>query len=349
MRHPDLWSLPGPRRFLNDIVDRLYRGRCIVLRDAHGVGGVLAALETHIGAGSYLRLHSIDLRTADGLLTALNETLALDLRSLAAVAVNEDTQSSVFLLHLADNRHVAETNAFVRACRLRPNTNAAVVVAACTTPLDDLGDEHWDCVNAVGLVGPLDGMAFAAVHGNEADSLPARIKAAVAVEVGAWDLGLTEKLLDMSVQKAVRPDLFPDQWSDAGDEAAVQLVDSWGGEPARHAAWMIRNDLSGLRKRVWRGQLGVLFPWIEERRREVIARYRVHLKVTDRTMPDVELFDWGPISIQLKNSAKGCPPAVQTAREIRNELAHGRPVPWPPISACIEAFRAWTVNQTGQP
>jgi hypothetical protein len=345
VRHPGLWSLPGPRRFVKDVVDRLYRGRSVTLRDAHGADGLLGALATQIGGDSFLRLQSIDLREAQSLLTAMNEALAIDLRSLAALAVNEDAQATVFLLHLADARHAADIQTFVRAGRLTANSEAPVVVAACDDDLEELGDEHWDDLDAAGLVGPLDGMAFAAAYMSEADSLTARIKAAVAVEVGAWDLGLTETLLDLPAREALRPDLCPDQWVAPDSEAAAQHVDGWGGEPTRHAAWMARNDLAGLRKRVWRGQLGVLFPWIEERRREVITRYRSFLKVNDNTMPNIDLFDWGPISIQLQNSALGgCPQAVHLAREIRNELAHSRPVSSQQISRCIEAFRAWAGN-----
>jgi hypothetical protein len=301
-------------------------------------------LEAQIGAGSYLRLHSLDLRDVDDLLTALNQALALSARSLAALAVNDDCQSSVFLVHLNDSRHVPDLQNFVRAGRLKANSEAAVVVAAYSEILAGPADEHWDSLDTVGLVGPLDGMAFAAVHATDADSLPARIKAAVAVEVGAWDLNLTELLLGLPLREAVRPDLHPEQWTDPANIEVVQHLDSWCGESARHAAWMVHNDANGLAKRVWRGQLGVLFPWIEERRREVISRYRRFLKVTDKTMGDVDLFDWGPILIQLGNSPKGCPPAVRAAREIRNELAHGRPVTWPQIAACIESFRSWSAS-----
>lgn len=289
-----------------------------------------------------MRLHSLDLRPpARGFLAAMNEALATDIRSLAALAVNEDTRDTVFLLNLADRTHVSDIHAFVRAGRLRINRDAAVIVVACDGPLDGLTDEHWDTLDAAGLIGPLDGMAFAADHLTEADSLQLRIKAAVAVEVGAWDLGLTERLLDLPIKEALRPDLCPTRWIDPSDAAMTQHQDRWGGETTRHAAWLARNDIDGLAKRIWRGQLGVLFPWIEERRREVIARHRPFLRPTEKTMPEVEMLDWGPIAIQLKNSAKGCPNAVQMAREIRNELAHGRPVSWHNISQCLNAFSAW--------
>jgi hypothetical protein len=338
VRHPDLWALPGPRRFVKDVVDRVYKGRCITLRDVHGAAGVLAALGAQIGRDSFMRLQTIDLRASVELLAALNEALATDARSLAALAVNENARDTVFLIHLSGGAHATDIQTFVRAGRLRPDNDASVVVVAYDGPLDGLGDEHWDTLDAAGLVGPLDGMAFAAVHLTEADSLPTRIKAAVAVEVGAWDLRLTERLLDLPMKDALRPDLCPDRWIDADDAGAAQRLDGWGGEAVRHAAWLARNDAGSLAKRVWRGQLGVLFPWIEERRREVITRHRPFLRAKEKTMPEVEMLDWGPIAVQLGNSVKGCPKAVQSARFIRNELAHGRPVSWPTILQCLRDF-----------
>jgi len=288
-----------------------------------------------------MRLQTIDLRASSNLLRALNEALATDVRSLAALAVDKSICDTVFLIHLADNAHSHDLQTFVRAGRLRPGAQAAVVVAAYDGFVDGLIDEHWDVLDAIGLVGPLDGMAFAAVHLTDADSLPIRIKAAVAVEVGAWDLCLTERLLDMPMNEALRPDLCPSRWIDGDDQAVAQQLDGWGGETTRHAAWLARNELATLTKRVWRGQLGILFPWIEERRREVITRYRNLLRPTETTMPEVEMLDWGPIVVQLGNSAKGCPRSVQSARLIRNELAHGRPVPWSTIARCIDEFRDW--------
>ncbi len=303
---------------------------------------MLGALGAQISGDGFMRLQTIDLRASTALLAALNETLATDVRSLAALAVNENARDTVFLIHLSDGACAGDLQTFVRAGRLGPGSESAVVVAACEGTLEGLAGEHWDVVDAAGLVGPLDGMAFAAAHLTEADSLPTRIKAAVAVEVGAWDLCLTERLLDLPMKHALRPDLCAEQWLDANDQRAAQHLDGWGGEAARHAAWLAANDKGSLTKRVWRGQLGVLFPWIEERRREVIARHRPHLRATEQTMPEVEMLDWGPIAFQLGNSAKGCPKAVHSARGIRNELAHGRPVTWPTISQCLDEFRTWT-------
>lgn len=340
-----MWSLPGPRRFVKDIVDRLYKGRSINLRDAHGAASMLRALGVQIGQDGFLRLQTIDLCASTDLLAALNESLATDVRSLAALAVNENALNTVFLVHLADDTYSGDLQTFVRAGRLRPGSQAAVVVAASDGPLERLVDAHWDVLDAIGLVGPLDGMAFAAVHLTDADSLPIRIKAAVAVEVGGWDLCLTEQLLDLPMNEAIRPDLCLDKWISADDNVSVQQLDRWGGEMTHHAAWLARNDSISLTKRVWRGQLGVLFPWIEERRREVIARHLGLLQVTEASMPEVEMLDWGPIAIQLGNSPKGCPKSVQSARIIRNELAHGRPVSWLTISRCVDGFREWAVSR----
>jgi len=292
-----------------------------------------------------MRLQTIDLRSSMALYEALNEALATDIRSLAALAVNENARDTIFLIHLSDDTHNADMQTFVRAGRLKPTSEAAVIVAASDKSLNGLTDEHWDTLDTTELIGPLDGLAFAAARVTEADSLSSRVKATVAVEVGVWDLCLTERLLDLPMKEALRPDLCSSRWIDGDHEELAQRQDSWGGEIARHAVWLVRNDPESLRKRVWRGQLGVLFPWIEERRREVIIRHRAQLRATEKTTPEVEMLDWGPIAVQLGNSARGCPKAILAARAIRNELAHGRPVTWPMIWQCLQEFRVWASSK----
>lgn len=312
------------------------------LRDAHGPASLLDAIQAQVAHDGFMRVHRVDLRAASGLLLSLNQVLASDIRSLAALAVSEASTDTIFLFHLSDMSLSQDIQSFIRASHLGRSSSkglGVVVLVACDNSPENFTGEYWDILDAVGLVGPLDGMAFAAIRLTEPDSLSVRIKASIAVEVGAWDLCLTERLLDLPMQSALRPDLCTGAWIDPQDADTAETLDSWGGEPAHHAAWLAKRDISSLKKRVWRGQLGIVFPWIEERRRDIIARYRPILRTTDRTMADVEMLDWGPLGIQLGNSAIGCPPAVHSARSIRNELAHGRPVSWPELCRCFEDFR----------
>ena len=346
MRHPDIWSLPGPRRFIDDLTSRMYKGRCINLRDRHGAEGILTALFSQLTRDSFVRVHSIDLSNAVEVLPALNEVLATNFSSLAALSAHETTQNTVFLLKVAGSVLSRDLQNFVRAARLRAGSDPGVIVTASSGLVEGLSGENWDVVDAIGLIAPLDGMAFAATRLSEGESLPVRVKAAIAVEVGGWDLFLTEKLLALPFKEAMRPDLNLIRWADATILSSASQLDRWGGEVSPHSAWLAQQDKDRLTKRVWRGQLAALFPWIEECRREVVARNHRVLQPDNRTMKDIDELDWGPLCIQLERSSNGCPPVARRARAIRNSLAHGVPVSWSDISNCIAEYTNWSGSRS---
>jgi hypothetical protein len=126
-------------------------------------------------------------------------------------------------------------------------------------------------------------------------------------------------------------------------------VDYWDGEPVPHAMWLAANDLASLEKRIWRGQVAALLPWIEETRCRVITLCRRRLRPDEsdpgRPSASVEDLDWGSLLRQLSDKSARTPGwvlrLVQQMRRVRNELAHGRPATWPSIRHCLEAWRDW--------
>ena len=196
---------------------------------------------------------------------------------------------------------------------------------------------------------PLDGAAYAAAMPRTLRPLEARLVASVAIEVAAWDVDLLDRLTALPPQQAVRPDRHVDSWDDGQTSRWRGLpavwengcIDDWGGEPAEHALWLAANKPDALTKRVWRGQLPMLLPWIEQYRQMIIERERRALKPDLlRSGVDIESLDWGPLSVQLQRvpELKKLLPAFRFAR---NELAHGRPISWQVVRLCLDAARAY--------
>lgn len=88
--------------------------------------------------------------------------------------------------------------------------------------------------------------------------------------------------------------------------------------------------------------MGVLFPWLEEVRQEIVRRYHDRLRVdTQSYSNDVEALDWGPICRQLSNLSKDVLNFLHDCRRLQNDLAHDRPAGWAEIERCLHAYGWW--------
>jgi hypothetical protein len=85
-----------------------------------------------------------------------------------------------------------------------------------------------------------------------------------------------------------------------------------------------------LERRIWRAQLTALFPWIEEVRQDVIARYRRMLTVDEHLLAlgvrDVEEIELGALARQLRSRMpRDDAYRLDSLGRIRNALAHRKP------------------------
>jgi hypothetical protein len=104
------------------------------------------------------------------------------------------------------------------------------------------------------------------------------------------------------------------------------------GEEKVHSAYLALDDPKGeVERRVWSAQVGVLLPFVEERRQELLARLDGVLRVPFRTrfgeeITDLRDLEIGHIESQLLTSPLAVDPdvrrQVRRLREIRNSLAH---------------------------
>ncbi|HEY7030469.1 MAG TPA: hypothetical protein VH482_04030 [Thermomicrobiales bacterium] len=252
---------------------------------------------------------------------------------------------------------------YAHACRAseladRPLVCAVLVGAVATKPpaADTcLAHRHWD-----GHVEPLDMTLFAAdlLRDRPLPPLHRRVATATIAHIAIWDPGTAERLADGGVRSLLKPaaelravalergwepwngshavsaDLDPDGWSDG----IVQKVE---GRPMIHSAALVGTDFGDptgeLERRLWCAEVGVVLPYVEERRRAIIERFGRAFKLPHypgdgRREPIVNASDLeiGHIYHQLEylhvDLGDETRRLVRHLKDVRDRLAHLQPL-----------------------
>lgn len=140
--------------------------------------------------------------------------------------------------------------------------------------------------------------------------------AAIAVEISRGDLDL------LRAMAAAGPETCfdPRRWlADAGPVHSPRPL-RWRGREEPHPGWLVLNDPDAIQRRRWRGQLGLVLPWLES----------VRIDYLDRLRPSgwSEDLEFTPLieQLQRRGGAAKHLKALRTLRTARNDLAHGRPL-----------------------
>ena len=324
--------------------DELYGTRSLALVAPGRALGLARALERRLADDNQLRITSVTLGPGEAAVPCIAAALSMHEATPAALAMASalaDTVAVVSCKTVArSDEELAKLMRMTAAAALRAPSLAVVLVGEGLPGLPRT-------IEARTVVDPLDAAAHAASLPLDYDVFCRRLVASVAVEVAAWDLDLLERLAALPIDKAVRPDEHVSDWLDERHERwhgrpkiwEEGSLDRWGDEDAPHPLWLAANQPAGLRERVWRGQVGVLLPWLETRRRDVIAAHCSVLRPDSSCGPDVEDLEWGALGYQL--GTKPTPPPVQALRYLRNALAHGQPAAWPRIKRARDDWQAW--------
>ena len=354
-RHPGFWNLPGGQRFVRGIRRTERPKQSVVVHEPFDPSPLARAVEDVIVGEGLDEVCLLDGRQSAGSLperlrgrfggsASTPEGLAFEIRHAVLLAWDVEQADPLY----ADLQH------FARSASSRREEAAPQVVLLSRTLGPGLTLPIWHARDTSGVIGPLDGATFAALAGETPDTLAGRLAAAVAIEVGAWDLDLIERIISAPIAHALRPDLDVARWADErlelwqGLPKAEWLTgshDHWGGETCVHALFLAGNQPRLLERRVWRGQVSVLFPWLEERRQDVVQVYRSLLRKDPTSFDDeIDMLDWGSICHQLVKQPPVAVNYFHQARKLRNGLAHGRPVIWQDVKRCIESYDEWRAH-----
>jgi len=97
--------------------------------------------------------------------------------------------------------------------------------------------------------------------------------------LAAWDVGLADILIEGPLRDLLSPDVILQQFTQS-----AAISDAWrsggratiAGVETQHSCLVSSKEI---RRRVWRGQVGPLFTFLEERRVELLNRFKDVLRV----------------------------------------------------------------------
>ncbi len=175
------------------------------------------------------------------------------------------------------------------------------------------------------LVGPAESLLLARSIRRDPPLL-AEAADQVAIECACGNLPILTALLELPEVERFAPVRWLARQAEPPDPSTY-----WRGREAPDAIRLARSGSQALRARIWRGQMLILFPWIETCRELFITLQgsRIDAGLLDQDGQPLEVVDyeWGHIAAALKR--QGQITAAQQAnsiRELRNALAHAEPI-----------------------
>lgn len=365
------WSaLPGPSRFLEALAGHVRDGRNTVLcLPAFAPSDFRVAVRQAIGDGFGWYPLRLDATCALSPLNILFDTFVPDfppagLRTIAELAAQESFQGRIIWVEDLNVGMWPLWRAFLtdyaQVCRsgsLYDRTVFIVVLheqLALTPPDEDtcLVVRRWE-----GVVDSLDmdlytSSAFAA---HDLPPLLRRAAAAMAARTAVWDLALATDLADADLIDLFAPQRLLAEFGarrgwrcDDLPRWEAGTADSMYGVSRVHSALLAGDDpTEELSRRLWAAQVSVLFPYVEERRRQIIDQFRSVLKIPFESLygriSDVRDLEIGHLHFQFASGGvvvdRETRETVRLLKIIRDRLAHLEPL-------TLELLRSDEVNRT---
>lgn len=355
------WQLPEPARFVKRLVQDFHDGKNVVIGlPEHAPAQLTAAVRaqvTHterrfwevLSLSGPLSARPLDLlftrfgtNAAPG--AVRNAATLVELSSLTAHLIWIEGMTTAlwpaWRSFLTEYAHVCRS----QPQAIRPVFGVSVVGAlAPNMPASDtcLSTHQWQ-----GAVDQLDMLLYASsiFPNRRIAATQRRVVIAMVAALALWDPDVCDCLIRASPHDLARPaavlrDLAGRRgWTErrnptlSWEHGTVAIID---GRKHVHAALLALHDPDKeLQARIWRAQVGVIFPLVEEKRRDLIATLRPMLGVPFATsfgiVEDLCDLEIGHIESQLIASgvpiAPGTRQLIQRLRQIRNALSHFEPV-----------------------
>jgi hypothetical protein len=357
------WRLPGPSRFIGAVAGDLRDGRNVTLcLPEHLPDGLARGIRDELGDCWSWTTLSLDEDSARDPVSALYRRFATDdepfsLRNARSLATNGGISGRVIWVEgmpvhswAAWRRFLAE---YQHACRSRSLLERGIFCTpligelALDPPVEDacLANHSWR-----GVVDYLDILTYAASVIQRRGSSPVqhRLMVAVVSSLAQWDPRVCDLFADESLERildpvpSLREMALRRNWPGAqGPDGLVNcwhlgMIDDLDAKPMVHSAALAHNDpTSEIARRIWGAEIGVLLPFIEEKRRGFLEHYGKLLQVPFQTpfgvITDVRDLEVGHIDYQISICGRGVAPGVRKViarlRDIRNALSHLEPVP----------------------
>lgn len=348
------WSLPGPAAFIEDMVLHVRRGNHVVLAlPDHVPPGIDTACKRGLGeAWPWIRLDATMARSPDAYLNAL---LSLDIEdtpptTAEVLLTHSELKNRVFWIHLMDRQKARDWVAFLETYRVLCHGRGSAgppqfVIALQGEALAELPRE--DALRIVrswkNSFTPLDALLYASRRcaATNPGSLQAQVTTATCAAFALWDAELADsiahdpeaflkaplhQLLGFAQRRSWSPEEEP-CWEKG-------QVGFYAGEERIHVAWhAIRGDHAEIQGRLWEAQITVLFPFLEQRRRQLIdvlgasipmpwSRERDGRSEMVEYVSDLEFHDFLGFLQETPGNHRELIDVVRRLKTMRNRLAH---------------------------
>ena len=370
------WQLPGPSRFVARIIQDLRDGKNTVLcLPEYAPDGLARAIRSELSDDwPWDTLHvPNDAGGGDPvhvLFTRFVPHARPDALWNAGALVTEEGFAGKLLWLDGLTPHTwpawkSFLNDYAHACRSRSVFERTlfciplVGTLAHDPPAEDICLSHHSWRGYVDL---LDMLVYTAVllEGKPMPDLLKRVVTALIAHVALWDPRVSEYLVRENPQTIFAPapllqEIAKERGWDGGDEGRSLagwhrgMKDRVNGTEQEHSALLaMRHDTRALQRRLWNAEVGVMLPFVEEQRQDILARFAGVLRVPFLTQFGEEITDIHDLEIGHIESQLAHNPAVSYSirqlitqlRKIRNGLSHLESLD-PALLLSGEVFRAF--------
>lgn len=355
----DWWELPGPSRFLEDICRDLVSGvNVIAAFPEYPPEGFRRALRRKIPTQDGIAFDSIRVEKLSGqspcsfLFSLFLPDDATTRRTPNTLAAHPVMASRViwieqmlptewpawrcFFEEFQRSAHAAASGPVFCVPLVGPVAAAGITINSPCMRL-----HRWS-----GCVKPLDLLLYVSerIPGDAVSRVERDTAVSVVANLALWDPHVADRLLVQPLAAVLNPgDTLAEiarerGWPGSNIATSWEsgIVDRYADTDRKHSAWLAAaGDLDEIARRVWRGQVSVLFPFIEERRLDVLDVLLPHLILPlERTGPDgvvrqvteARRLEMADLSRQISSLSLAyvgeIGRLVRQLRRVRNSLAH---------------------------
>jgi len=351
----DFWSLPGPSHFLKNIEDELKEGNSVIAvfpkifkRDSAECFSLKLldnnALTEEINVSDY---------KGNTPLTVLSKLSFV--KHLSSIEdINQKLKMKKFFINGMNDAVwpdwrdlIVSHSATLKNCALRSFERPAffiIIHGKQEMPREDvcLRIFKWD-----GVVSDLDMMLYASelVNNRIKNEFERALTVQTISDVALWDFEIADTMIEANLKDVVEPfDLLRNinekrKWNGATPSWENGQIMNYMGNMLENSALLASREIktADISMRLWRSQVRVLLPLIEEQRRNLITLLRKYLVVPFKygygsdqyTINEFEDLELGHIWYQTKDVREidiDLKDRINDLREIRNKLAHFKPL-----------------------
>ena len=354
------WRLPGPKTFVCWIADDLRDGKSVVVRLPQHAPEMLAeAVRDELGehAGYYWtridsehreQTHPVELLFSRFAPTAAPDTL----RNPRTLVLQPEFNGKLVVVDSlrpdawpAWRTFLSDYAIACRGCSPLDRTVFLVLTEAAAESDTPRPEALLVCRDYRAVVSQMDMLLFAYQCFRESFlGWPERdLAVQLATNLALWDPRLAMKLASVELKELLAPrTLLAELAAERGwqfkpgevteDDWHLGVADLVDGQERMHSLAIVRDDRRGeIDHRIWRAQVSVMLPFVEERRRELLEHLGDKLKLPYRTaqgdiIRDIRDLEIAHIDNQISKNPKLRNPdlrrLVRGLRRVRNCLAH---------------------------